>query len=279
MNTPIARSLIKEKVIRRYVEVDFNHPLAGKKTHLRDKDRRNSESKMIQDDRGIKGVSAVVPAHNEEEHITKVVEAAEKSEYVDEVIVVDDGSEDNTAAEIKDKATVIKLDQNHGKGHALKKGTEEAKGEIIVFLDADLKNISGEKIDNLIKPIREADFVIAKFDREGGRVTELTAKPLLSTFFPEIDVEQPLSGQKVVKKKLLDRIDIVNNYGVDVGMLIDAAMLGARIKEASFGKLRHDMKELDELVEVAEQVNETILYKAQEYGRLENAEDIEVKTA
>lgn len=233
---------------------------------------------MIHVDGRVNEVSAVVPAHNEEEHISKVVEAAEKSVYVDEVIVVDDGSKDNTAAEVRGKAILVQLAQNHGKGFALMKGTEAAKGDIVVFLDADLKNISSEKIDNLVKPIREADFVIAKFDREGGRVTELTAKPLLSTFFPEIDVEQPLSGQKVVKKKLLDRIDIMNNYGVDVGMLIDAAMMGARIREASFGKLCHDMKELEELVEVAEQVNEAILYKAQEYGRLEKAEDIEVKT-
>lgn len=234
---------------------------------------------MIHVDERVNGVSAVIPAHNEEEHVSRVVDAAEKSEYVDEVIVVDDGSEDNTAAEVSGRAKVVQLDQNRGKGYALMKGTEAAKGDIVVFLDADLKNISGEKIDNLVKPIREADFVIAKFDREGGRVTELTAKPLLSTFFPEIDVEQPLRGQKVVKKKLLDRIDVVNNYGVDVGMLIDAVMLGARVKETYFGKLRHNMKELDELVEVAEHVNEAILYKAQEYGRLEKVEDIEVKTA
>ncbi len=149
----------------------------------------------------------------------------------------------------------------------------------MVFLDADLMDIKKEKIQRLILAIEDYDLVVAKFDRKGGRVTELTAKPLLNHLFPEIELEQPLSGQRALKRDLFYKMTFPRDYGVDIAMLIDAYMNGAEVGEVNFGKLNHDMKPLDELKSVAEEVNTTILKKAEDYGRIEMSNEIEIKVA
>ena len=101
--------------------------------------------------------------------------------YINEVIVVDDGSYDQTAPVALDAgATVINHMKNRGKGAAIKTGFKSSKGDIVVFLDADLHNLTKNQVDNIIQPILsgEADITKTKFKREAGRVTELTAKPL-----------------------------------------------------------------------------------------------------
>ena len=162
--------------------------------------------------------------------------------YVSETIVVDDGSTDGTA-KIAERAgaKVIKHSTNKGKGAAIKTGFKKSKGDVAVFLDADLHTLTVEQVEKIIKPILngEADITKTKFKREAGRVTELTAKPLLKFFFPELKFDQPLSGQFAAKRSFLNSINLEDDYGVDVGIVLDADVRGMRVKEVDIGKIEH----------------------------------------
>jgi len=125
-------------------------------------------------------------------------------------------------------------------------------------------------VDSIIKPIinGEADITKTKFKRAAGRVTELTAKPLLNFFFPELKFAQPLSGQFAAKRSFLNRLKLEDDYGVDVGIVLDADVMGLRIKEVDIGEIHHMLSSLHELNVVATEVVRTIVQRATEYGRV-----------
>lgn len=166
-------------------------------------------------------VSVIIPAHNEADNIKTVISATKKVREVDEILVVNDGSTDDTVNVAKKcGAKVISIIENKGKGHAMKIGGARSKGDVLVFLDADLKNITPEKIRKIIDPFRDLyDFVKTRFDRRAGRVTELTAKPLLGHFFPKIEknFSQPLSGQIGIRKELFKKLTLEDDYGWMLG--------------------------------------------------------------
>ena len=222
-------------------------------------------------------VSVIIPAYNEEETVAKVVEVVKKVSFVDEIIVVNDGSTDKTTQEAeKAGAFVIEHETNKGKGQALSTGYKEAECDIIAFIDADIYNLTSKKVEAMIMPILEgkAEITKTKFARESGRVTELTAKPLLNFFFPEINFEQPLSGQFAARKEVLKRINFETDYGVDVGIVIDADVLGISILEVDIGAIQHDMSPLSDLNLMANEVVRTIISRANKYGRVTMIDDI-----
>ncbi len=230
---------------------------------------RGSEPKMT--------VSIVIPAYNESKTVGKVVKVVSSSDCVDEIIVVDDGSYDETA-EVAQKAgaTVIVHSKNEGKGAAIKTGFENSNGDIVAFIDADLKNLTSSQVENIIKPILDgkADITKTKFKRKAGRVTELTAKPLLNFFFPEIKFDQPLSGQFAAKKSFLSKIKLEEDYGVDIGIVLDADVRGMRIKEVDIGNIEHSHSSIEGLNKMANEVVRTIVDRAMEYGRFSMMDDL-----
>jgi len=212
-------------------------------------------------------VSVIIPAYNEKKTIRKVVLAALKAKHVDEVVVVDDGSTDGTAKQIKDlEVKIVRHKKNRGKGQAIKTGIKHSKGEIILFLDADLKNITPDKIEKLINPLlkNKADFVKASFKRPRGRgrITNFTVKPILKFLFPEMRFSQPLSGQFATRRKFLEKIEIEKDWGTDIGILLDAIVWDLRIKEVFIGEVKHKKRDEKELAPMAEQVVKTIFKKA-----------------
>lgn len=215
-------------------------------------------------------VTVIVPALNESETIASVVEFAHRSPIVDEVIVVDDGSIDGTPELASAAGARVVTSTMLGKGASMEDGMRVAKSEVLVYLDGDLAGLVPDLIERMAQPIayNEADFVKAKFTRAGGRVTILTAKPLLKTYFPELaHFEQPLSGIIAARRSLLETLRFENDYGVDIGLFIDAAMAKARLAEVDIGHVEHDSQPLEVLGEMATQVARALLDRAARCGR------------
>lgn len=190
-------------------------------------------------------ITVIIPTLNEEESIYEVVRFAIENENVSEVLVVDDKSLDNTVAKAKEAGAKVITSTKLGKGASMKDGLLCAKNEIIAFLDGDIHPYPPLTIKFLTDPIinNTADFVKAAFDRNAGRVTELVAKPLLNIFFPDIsDFEQPLSGMIAGRKSFFERIDFQDDYGVDIGILLDMHLLKARISEVNIGYIYNKSK-------------------------------------
>lgn len=220
---------------------------------------------------GGKMLTVVIPALNESATITSIVRYASSSPIVDEVIVVDDGSIDGTPELARAAGARVFTSTMLGKGASMEDGMRAARNEFILYLDADLAGLHPDVIELMAAPLmaREADFVKAKFSRAAGRVTMLTAKPLLKTYFPELAyLDQPLSGIMAARRSLLQQLRFENDYGVDVGLLIDAAHAGASVQEVDIGTIEHQSQSLEALGEMATQVARTVLERAAKAGRM-----------
>src|SRR3972149_1096439 len=195
-------------------------------------------------------ITVIIPALNEERTIGKVVQFVKKMQSVDEIIVVDDKSIDDTVQVAKDAGASVITSTKVGKGASMRDGFLVTKNEIIVFLDGDIEDYPPETIEKLTAPVMkdEADLVKATFEREAGRVTELVAKPLLSLLFPQINhFSQPLGGIIAVKRELFKKETLEDNYGVDIGIFLVAALLGERIEKVNIGFIKQKRKNGQEL--------------------------------
>ncbi len=226
-------------------------------------------------------VSVIIPALNEEKTIRQVINLVSSSPVVNEILVIDDKSFDNTIKQSRLPKVRIYTSPLIGKGASMRDGMLLAKNEVIVFIDADILTYPANVVELLSGPILngEADFVKSCFDRQAGRVTELVAKPLLSILFPELArFSQPLSGMIGAKKSWLKKIDFENDYGVDIGILLDMDAMGARIKEVNIGYIENRMQSWEQLGKMSREVSRSILkrVKSIEENNLETLENISV---
>lgn len=225
-------------------------------------------------------ISVVIPVLNESPTVASVVAFAKRAPGVSEVIVIDDGSIDGTPELAAEAGARVVTSTLLGKGASMEDGTYAATNEIILFLDGDLSELRADLVECMTRPIldNQADFVKARFSRAAGRVTMLTARPLLLTFFPELShFEQPLGGIIAARKTLLRRMRFETDYGVDVALLLDAAATGAVIQQVDIGHIQHDSQTLEELGDMAKQVVRVILDRADRYGRLDMQQVREVE--
>lgn len=207
-------------------------------------------------------LSVIIPAFNEQKCIKKVVRLVKKNENVDEIIVVDNNSTDATAMFAEKEGAKVVFCKEQGKGYAMEKGLQKAKNETVVFIDADINNYSKDVIQKLAEPVvnGEADFVKSLFERTGGRVTELVAKPLLDILFPEIyKFSQPLSGMIAGRKSVLSKIEFEKDYGVDIGILLDMIQMNANIKEVHIGKIKNHSQQWRNLEKMSREVMKAII--------------------
>jgi len=195
-------------------------------------------------------ISLCLPTLNEEKTIAKEIiilksELMTRYPLLDEIVVVDSGSTDKTieiarayGADVYDAAEILPhLEQFKGKGENLWKALYITQGDIIIYLDADIKNIHHRFAYGLLGPLLMNDhikFVKAFYDRPisigknkmrptgGGRVTELVIRPLFSLFFPELtQLIQPLSGEYAGFRDVFERIPFPIGYGVETSMNMD----------------------------------------------------------
>ncbi|HTD95236.1 MAG TPA: glycosyltransferase [Chitinophagaceae bacterium] len=211
-------------------------------------------------------LTVVIPALNEENTIRQVVAFCQACPLVTEVIVVDDKSEDNTVSLAEAAGAKVIISQMRGKGISMKEGIEASLNEMIIFLDADIDPYPDQSIEKLAAPLvaDTADFVKGAFARNAGRVTELVAKPLLTILFPGLShFSQPLSGMIAGKKSFFRKLEFFNDYGVDIGILIDMYLMKARVEEVNIGYIENKSKAWEALGKMSREVSRAILSKAQ----------------
>jgi glucosyl-3-phosphoglycerate synthase len=209
--------------------------------------------------------TVVVPVLNEEQTIGAVVRLARSSPVVDEVVVVDDGSADDTVALARAAGASVIFSTKRGKGMSMYEGLLVAKNDVVVYLDGDIANYVPDVVERMTTPLvtGTADFVKSSFGREAGRVTELLAKPLLSLLYPEaLRFTQPLSGIIAGRRDYLMKLTFENDYGVDIGLLLDALAQGGRVVEVDIGYIRNRMKQWDQLGPMAREVAAAVLRRA-----------------
>ncbi|MFH7336898.1 glucosyl-3-phosphoglycerate synthase [Streptomyces sp. MB22_4] len=194
-------------------------------------------------------ISVVLPALDEEETVGEIVAAirrdlVERVPLVDEVLVIDSGSTDRTsevaaaagARVVHRDAILPRIPAVRGKGEVLWRSLLVATGDIICFVDADLREFSSDFVLGIVGPLLtepDVQLVKAMYDRplagsagQGGRVTELMARPLLNMHWPQLaGFVQPLGGEYAARRSLLEQLPFPVGYGVELGMLVDALHL------------------------------------------------------
>ncbi len=195
-------------------------------------------------------ISLCLPTLNEEKTIAKEIvilksELMTRYPLLDEIVVIDSGSSDNTCeiarafgADVYEANDILPhLPKFKGKGENLWKALYITNGDIIIYLDADIKNIHHRFAYGLIGPLllrEEIKYTKAFYDRPltigadkvrptgGGRVTELVIRPLFSLFFPDLtQIMQPLSGEYAGYREILEKIPFPIGYGVETSMILD----------------------------------------------------------
>jgi len=228
-------------------------------------------------------VSVVIPARNEERTVANVVSAIARLKaetgLVDELVVLDSDSTDATSEVAAEAgATVFRarevapeLDAYPGKGEALWKSLLVTKGDLLVFIDADLTHWGPHFVTGLLGPLLADpgtrlvkgfyERLFARTDgsisADGGRVTELVARPLLSLWWPELTgVAQPLAGEWAARRDLMESLPIPVGYGIELGVLIDTARIHGldAVAQVDLGRRGHKHQSSHDLAVMAAEI-------------------------
>jgi len=221
--------------------------------------------------------SVVIPARDEATRVGAVVTAVRRAmlpvagapgPLVDEVVVVDGGSRDGTVAEAaRAGARVVHQDVSvaPGKGAALQLGVASTMGDLVAFVDADVLDpdprlatgtLAALLLDDTLRLVKSA--ALRSWEggtgAGGGRVTELTVRPLLALLWPDLaHVAQPLAGEYAADRGLLETLPFERGYGVELGLLLDTHRLcgAAAIGQVDLGVRGHEHQPLDALGRMA----------------------------
>ncbi|MFC9324870.1 glucosyl-3-phosphoglycerate synthase [Kitasatospora sp. NPDC057015] len=253
-------------------------------------------------------ISVVLPALDEESTVGAIVstirrELMERLPLVDELVVVDSGSADRTAevaagagARVVHRDAILpRLPAEPGKGEVLWRSLLVTSGEIVCFVDADLREFDPAFVSGIVGPLLTdpgIQLVKAMYDRPyelpgagegtvdpigGGRVTELVARPLLNLHWPELaGFVQPLGGEYAARRSLLERLPFPTGYGVELGLLVDAletAGLDA-LAQVDVGVRHHRHQDSQALGRMAATIYRTALERLDRTHRLKASADL-----
>ena len=242
-------------------------------------------------------LSVVLPGLNVGATVGPIVAAVrerlvEEAGLVGEIVVVDSRSADETVARaeaagarvVQDDEILPELGPGRGKGEAMWKSLAAVRGDLVVWLDADVVDFDPAFVTGLAGPLiedPEVGYVKAVYQRAiggaddgGGRVTEICARPLINLFYPELaGFAQPLSGEAAGRRELLSSVPFFSGYAVEMGLLIDlsrAAGLGA-LAQVDLGARRHANQPTAALGAMASSITQAVLRRLADEGRAPEA--------
>jgi glucosyl-3-phosphoglycerate synthase len=236
--------------------------------------------------KGEQQISVVLPALDEEPTVGAIVRGIRTlAGLVDEVVVIDSGSADRTAevaatagATVHHRDDVLPVHGSYpGKGEVLWKALAVTKGDIVVYIDADLTDFHPHFVTGLLGPLLTdpaVQMVKAFYDRPlldvsaagGGRVTELAVRPLLNAYLPELaGVVQPLAGEYAARRSLLERLPFAPGYGVETGLLLDTVRAYGldALAQVDLGQRTHGHQDTAALGRMAATILHTVLRRVE----------------
>jgi len=233
-------------------------------------------------------VSVVLPTLNVADTVGSIVETVRAQwmgpgGLVDELVVIDTASSDGTARVateagarvIQDREVLTDQGARRGKGEAMWKSLAATSGDIVVWIDGDIEDFDDAFVPGLLAPLLHDEtigYVKAYYRRplgqaadDGGRVTEICARPLINRFFPELaGFVQPLSGEAAGRRSTLERVPFFCGYAVEIGLLIDilrTAGLDA-MAQVDLGQRRHRNQPTAALGRMAYEITHAVLSRS-----------------
>ncbi len=249
-------------------------------------------------------ISLGLPALNEEATVGNVIsvikaELFDKYPLLDEIVLIDSASTDRTVEIAKELGVPVQIHQEilkssgqrRGKGEALWKSLYALKGDIICWIDTDIKNVDPRFIYGLVGPLlKEPRIQYVKgyyrrpimvgdkvYETGGGRVTELTIRPLFNLFFPELSgMIQPLAGEYAGRRSCLEQLPFFTGYGVETGHLIDVLeRFGlSALGQVNLRERQHRNQELGALSQMAFAITQVVIKRLEEREKLRLTEDV-----